>query len=663
MASAAQTNVVTARMQLLLVSERIDDAGYLRNLLERNGDGHVNLQHALNSDAALECMRHTTFDLLLCNFTPGEGTALRLMRDLRREGARVPVVFLSDHVDEVASDAAIRAGASGFVQKSKLDHASLTRNVQYAIDLYCKERQRQRAEDMLRKISRAVERSADLVIITDRSGVIEYVNPAFESLTGYSRKEAVGRTPRILKSGQQSASLYRELWETILAGEVFRGVLVNRKKNGEVFYAEKTITPLRDHSGKITHFISNDRDISERRRLEAQLHSSQRMDAVGKLAGGVAHDFNNLLMVISANAEMTLESLAAEHPLRKHVLEIQSASRRAAELTRQLLAFGRKQVQALQLLDLNQVIQEINKMLPRLIGEDIELKFVPGEQLGMIKADPVQLEQIVMNLAANARDAMPRGGKLTVETSAVHLDEIYLRRHSMVPAGDYVLLTVSDTGAGISPQHINHIFEPFYSTKEEGKGTGLGLATVYGIVKQSGGYIWVYSEPKLGTTFKIYLPRLNAKGVPFPPPALPEPVPTGCETILLVEDEVAVRSSTRDFLRSIGYIVLEAGNGQEALELARNYPNGIDLLVSDVVMPGISGAQLASALLAERPQTKVFFVSGYAESTVLRHGDVDVTARFMQKPFSLKSMARKLREVLESQSASPAPVRAAAASG
>ena len=663
MATAAHTDVASVQMQLLLVSQSPTDADYLRNLLERNGDGHVSLQHVLNSDDALECMRHTTFDLLLCNFTPGEGTALRLIRDLRKEGARVPVVFLSDHVDEVASDAAIKAGASGFVEKSKLDHASLTRNVQCAIDLYCKERQRQRAENMLRKVSRAVERSADLVIITDRSGIIEYVNPAFETLTGYSRKEAIGRTPRILKSGHQLPSLYRELWETVLAGEVFRGVLANRKKNGEVFYAEKTITPLHDNAGKITHFISNDRDITERRRLEAQLHSSQRMDAVGKLAGGVAHDFNNLLMVISANAEMTLDSLAQEHPLRRHVLEIQTASRRAAELTRQLLAFGRKQVPALQLLDLNHVIQEIVKMLPRLIGEDIELKFMPGEQLGMVKADPVQLEQIVMNLAANARDAMPRGGKLTIESSAVHLDEIYLRRHSMVPAGNYVLLSVSDTGDGISSQHINHIFEPFYSTKEEGKGTGLGLATVYGIVKQSGGYIWVYSEPRLGTAFKIYLPRVNAKASSFPPPVRQEPVPNGCETILLVEDEAAVRSSTRDFLRSIGYIVLEAGNGQQALELARSYPAAIDLLMSDVVMPGISGVQLASTLISERPKTKVFFVSGYAESTVLRHGHVDVLSRFLQKPFSLKTMAWKLREILQSQPAPVISVRAASAAG
>jgi len=514
---------------------------------------------------------------------------------------------------------------------------------------------------MLRKVSRAVERSADLVIITDRAGVIEYVNPAFESLTGYSRKEAIGRTPRILKSGQQSSELYRELWETILAGEVFRGVLVNRKKDGEIFYAEKTITPLRDNEGKISHFISNDRDITESRRLESQLHSAQRMDAVGKLAGGVAHDFNNLLMVISANAEMTLDALAREHPLRRHVQEIQTASRRAAELTRQLLAFGRKQVQALQLLDLNTVVQEIGRMLPRLIGEDIELQFVPGENLGRVKADPVQIEQIVMNLAANARDAMPRGGKFTIDTAAVRLDETYLRRHTMVPAGDYVRLTVTDSGEGISRQHINHIFEPFYSTKPEGKGTGLGLATVYGIVKQSGGYIWVYSEPKMGTTFKIYLPRLTAKGIPFQPPPLPETSPTGCETILLVEDESAVRKSAGEFLQASGYVVLEARNGADALDVTRNYDGAIDLVISDVVMPGMSGAQLAAVLSSERPATKTLFVSGYAESTVLRHGQVDVARRFLQKPFSLKLLGRKVREVLEEKEGPLVAVRAAGA--
>ena len=284
----------------------------------------------------------------------------------------------------------------------------------------------------------------------------------------------MGQTPRVLKSGQQTAELYKEMWQTILAGNVFRCTMVNRKKNGDVFVAEKTVTPLRDGEGRITHFISNDRDITDRRRLENQLQQAQKMDAIGRLAGGVAHDFNNLLMVISSYAELMLDSLAPQHPLRRNVDEIQKASRRAADLTRQLLAFGRKQMQSLQLLDLNQIIEDINKMLPRLIGEDIELVFVPGEKLGKVKADPVQIEQILMNLAANARDAMPKGGRLVIETASLRLDDAYVQEHSIVPPGHLCSADGHRLGSGIAPEHLSHIFEPFYTTKEEGKGTGLG---------------------------------------------------------------------------------------------------------------------------------------------------------------------------------------------
>ena len=316
-------------------------------------------------------------------------------------------------------------------------------------------------------------------MITDRAGVIEYVNPAFESLTGYSPGELMGQTPRVLRSGQQPAEAYKALWQTILAGNVFRCTMVNRKKNGDVFVAEKTVTPLRDGEGRITHFISNDRDITDRRRLENQLQQAQKMDAVGRLAGGVAHDFNNLLMVISSYAELMLDSLAPQHPLRRNVDEIQKASRRAADLTRQLLAFGRKQMRTLQLLDLNELIEDFNKMLPRLIGEDVELEFVPGLKLGKVKADPGQIEQILMNLVANARDAMPKGGRLVIETASVRLEDAYIQQHSRVPPGDYILLTVTDSGLGIAPEHLSHIFEPFYTTKEEGKGTGNDIQDLF----------------------------------------------------------------------------------------------------------------------------------------------------------------------------------------
>jgi CheY-like chemotaxis protein len=344
------------------------------------------------------------------------------------------------------------------------------------------------------------------------------------------------------------------------------------------------------------------------------------------------------------------DSLPPEHPLLHNVQEIMNASRRAADLTRQLLAFSRKQIQTLQVLDLNHTPKEISKMLQRLIGEDIQLTIVPGRNLGDVRADPMQIEQIVMNLAANARDAMPDGGKLTIETANVGLDETYVQKHSIVPVGDYVMMAVTDTGQGIAPEHLSHIFEPFYTTKAEGKGTGLGLATVYGIVKQNSGFIWAYSEPGLGTTFKIYLPRVvkeTKKSQPVSTQIIA--CPGGSETILLVEDESAVRQSTRQFLSLNGYYVIEAKDGEDALRAVEKYPGKIDLMITDVVMPHLGGAKLAAQLASARPTMKVLFVSGYAESTVLRHGAIDVTNSFLQKPFGLRSLAGKIRQVLDTE--------------
>jgi two-component system cell cycle sensor histidine kinase/response regulator CckA len=500
-------------------------------------------------------------------------------------------------------------------------------------------------------LRRAVEQSRDLVMITNSAGAIEYVNPAFESLTGYSRQEVMGQTLGILKSDQEPGELYEEMWDTVLSGNVFRGIVMDRKKNGETFIAEKVMTPMVDERGQITHFISTARDITDRRKLEAELQQVHKMDALGQLAGGVAHDFNNLLMVISAYAELTLDALGVKDPLRQNVGEILTASRRAADLTRQLLAFGRKQMQSLQVLDLNATIGEVSRMLPRLIGEDIQLTFIPDASLGRVKADPMQIEQVVMNLAANARDAMPRGGKLTIETANMHLDDEYLQRRAVVPRGDYVLIAVTDSGVGIASEHLAHIFEPFYTTKDPGKGTGLGLATVYGIVKQSGGFIWVYSEPGLGTTFKIYLPRVHAELADKPEPAGSSKSPDGCETLLLVEDETAVRESEREFLARHGYTVLQARDGEDAIRISRSYDDPIHLMITDVVMPVMGGAEVAEQMSWERPEMKVLFVSGYAENTVLAHGKIDVKNRFLPKPFSLRALGRKVREVIDQKAA------------
>ncbi|MGH9504687.1 MAG: response regulator [Terriglobales bacterium] len=646
MQSTSEIEAGSTAMHLLLVGDN-RDFSHLCDLLSQTGDGCLGLEHAHSTEEALVRLSQSTYDLLLCDYKSEDRAALQLLHALRLNHPVAPVIFLSDHMNETAVETALKTRGGDFAATARVDKAGMTGIIRFAIDTYRENRQRHSVEDTLRKLWRAVEQSADLVMITDRAGLIEYVNPAFEAITGYSPGELMGQTPRVLKSGQQTSELYKELWQTIISGNVFRCTMVNRKKNGDIFVAEKTITPLRDNEGTITHFISNDRDITDRRRLEDQLQQAQKMDAIGKLAGGVAHDFNNLLMVISSYAELMLDSLTPQHPLRHNVDEIQKASRRAADLTRQLLAFGRKQMQTLQLLDLNLIIEDISKMLPRLIGEDIDLVLVPGKRLGKVKADRVQIEQILMNLVANARDAMPEGGRLVIETASVRLDDAYVQGHSIVPPGQYVLLTVSDSGLGIAPQHLPHIFEPFYTTKDESKGTGLGLATVYGIVKQNSGFIWVYSEPGMGSTFKVYLPQSRHTRVVHQPSRPIEICPRGCETLLLAEDEAAVRESSRKFLALNGYVVLEAANGNEALTLAKSYRSPIHLMITDVVMPQMGGAKLAGELALDRPEMKVLFVSGYAETTFQRHGTIDVTTHFLQKPFSLKTLARKIREVLD----------------
>ena len=634
-------------LELLFVGTQ-EQCAVLREFLRIHAQaGETNIDHALGLEEAKEKLGHRVYDLLVCGQRGADAEAAQIIHELRSQERKVPVLFLGGSVNRTPSHGE-QGGAEISSPAAEYKESSLIRTIKGAVALGRVEQQKREVEDTFRTLYSAIEQSADLVLITDSTGIIEYVNPAFEKLTGYSRAEVFGQTPRILKSGEQSPEVYGELWRTITAGEIFRGVLVNRKKTGESFVVEKTITPVRNASGRVTHFISNDRDISERRRLEAALFQAQKMDAIGLLAGGVAHDFNNLLLVISSYAELMQDSVGPEHRLHRNVQEILSAARRAADLTRQLLAFGRKQTQSLQVLDLNAILRDISRMLPRLIGEDVELIIAPQPNLDKVKLDSVQLEQVVMNLAANARDAMPAGGKLTIATHNVELDEHYVQSRMVVPPGKYVMLEVSDSGEGIDSEHLPHIFEPFYTTKEQGKGTGLGLATVYGIVKQSGGFIWVYSEPGMGTTFKIYFPRFEPRTRPAP---VAEIVSSGAdlrgtETILLVEDESAVRHPAGEYLRQCGYTVIEAGDGLHAVEVADKHQGRIDIMVTDVVMPGMSGGQLAELLSERYSAMKVLFVSGYSEKVVLRHKILDVQTNFLQKPFTLKSLAAKIREVL-----------------
>ena len=408
------------------------------------------------------------------------------------------------------------------------------------------------------------------------------------------------------------------------------------------------VEPLRDSDGQVSGAICMSLDITDRKQLEEQLRQAQKMEAVGRLAGGIAHDFNNLLMVIQGYSDLLVERLPGADPLRRNAEQIQMASQRASSLTRQLLAFSRKQMLAPKILNVQGVVAEMEKILRRLIGEDVQLETSSAPDLGLVRADRSQIEQVILNLAVNARDAMPHGGRLTIETANVELDSSYSHPPAVLSPGRYVMLAVTDNGCGMDAETQAHVFEPFFTTKEKGKGTGLGLATVYGVVKQSGGYVWVYSEPGRGTSFKIYLPRIEETAVPAGRDGKSETqIPQrGSETILLVEDEKGVRELAREYLASSGYRVIEAEDGHTALELATMHVGQIHLLLTDVVMPGISGRELAERVSQIRPGIKIIYMSGYTDQAVVHHGILQNDAVLLQKPFTLMTLAGKLRELL-----------------
>lgn len=637
-------------LNVLLVGSKEEDFYLIREMLARTRAMlAAELDHAHSLEEAKGMLQQRRYDLVLFEHETGDAEAVHLVADFLHAGVSVPFILLTENADEETVAEIIDAGTWNCVARSQLDGATLVRTIRNTLAIHSLQHEQQTAEQALRKLSRAVEQSADTIMITDLHGVIEYVNPAFEALTGYQRTEVCGRTPRILKSGEQAPEIYQEIWKTIQAGNVYRGILVNRKKHGDLYYVEETICPVRDASGQITNFISNGRDLTERLRLEGQLRQSQKMDAIGNLAGGVAHDFNNILTIITSYAELALDAVPQGGALQSKLHEILLAARRAAELTRQLLAFSRKQPQALRVTDLNPIVARIANTLPRLIGEDIGFSFVPGEGIARVRVDPLQIEQILMNLSANARDAMPQGGHLRIETCNVILDDEYVQcKRAVIPPGRYALITVSDDGAGILPEHLPHIFEPFYTTKPLGKGTGLGLATVYGIVKQNKGFIWAYSETGMGTVFKIYLPCVGGReNVGEATDLNHTHLAGGSETILLVEDEHSVRRATAEFLRLQGYTVLEAKDGVDAIAVARKTPSTIHLLITDVVMPNMSGGELAKEISGLRPDTRLLFVSGYAGKTLLDHKVLDLETNFVQKPYTLKQLSLKIRSALK----------------
>ncbi|MCL7488368.1 MAG: PAS domain S-box protein [Desulfobulbaceae bacterium] len=506
-----------------------------------------------------------------------------------------------------------------------------------------------RANAERERLLSAIEQTGEMIVITDSEGIIQHVNPAFEQVTGYTRKEVIGRNPRMLKSGKQSHAFYKKMWETISGGNTFIGRMVNKRKDGTFFTEDATISPVRDAAGRIVNYVAVKRDISENLLLAAQFQQMQKMESVGRLAGGVAHDYNNMLSVIIGYTEMAMDKASPPDPLHSDLQEILKAATRSAEITRQLLAFARKQTISPKVLDVNSTVEGMLKMLRRLIGEDIDLSWQATSSLRPVNMDPTQFGQILANLCVNARDAIAGVGKVTIETGMVTFDAEYCDDHAGFVPGEFVMLAISDDGCGMDRETIDNIFEPFFTTKDAAQGTGLGLATVFGIVKQNNGFVNVYSEPGKGTTFKIYLPSHLGEAEEARADIVTQAPQGRGETVLLVEDEPAIMEMARRMLEKLGYRVVATDKTSEAIHLAGNNTGGIHLLITDVIMPEMNGRDLADQLHGVHPDIKILFMSGYTADVIAHRGVLDEGVNFIQKPFSMRDLGIKVREVLDEQ--------------
>jgi two-component system, cell cycle sensor histidine kinase and response regulator CckA len=655
-------------MKVLVVDDNALNRKLLRVTLTTGGHETAEAADGLE---ALERLAEGGFDAVISDILMPRMDGYRLCYEMRRDEdyRHLPIIiYSSTYLSDADEHLALDVGADRFIRKpagadtilgALTEMKRVTRPRNPPAPLQEHQILKEYSEGLVRKLE---ERNYELEASDQRyralfelsplpmwvydpeTLAIQAVNAAAVEHYGYARDELLAMTLKDVRPEEEIPRLLAA--DRSVPGRRAAGIWKHRKKDGSLIdvdvYTHEVVLggqPLR---------LAVLRDVTEQRMLEEQFRQAQKMEAIGRMAAGIAHDFNNLLTVIVGYGDLLAKRVGERGPFSQELAEIRKAGERAAALTRQLLAFSRKQVLMPEVLDLNTVVTDMEKILRRVLGEDLELESVLDPGLGHVKADPSQVEQVIMNLAVNARDAMPEGGRLTLETRNVELDEDYAREHATVRPGPYVMLAVSDTGTGMDEATRSRIFEPFYTTKEPGKGTGLGLSTTYGIVKQSGGSIWVYSELGHGTTFKIYLPRVEEPLAPetHAAPAGAAKAPTGYETVLVAEDDDAIRLLARLALERHGYSVLMAKDGAEALAVTRGHRGPIQVLMTDMLMPGMSGTELAAQVAALRPELKVLFVSGYSESAILGEGELGERSAFLEKPFTTEALARKVRQLL-----------------